>query len=498
MTYTLIARTTCFLILSGWLSCAVAGPSPARPESLTLATGYFHTVVLREDNSLWGWGNNSFGQLGHPPVISINSPRPIGQDKDWAAVSAGYAHTVAIKQDGSLWAWGKNSNGQLGDGTTESRSTPTRMTSSQDWASVSAGYSHTLALKKDGSLWAWGNNEEWQLGNGSTSQLAPVRIGSENDWAEISAGINYSLGIKRDGSLWGWGSSILFDHLADRHSVHRVPVQLGTDKFWAKVSAGTIHALLLKQDGTLWGWGSNGYGQVGVDSSGYRVDTPRQIGGNSQYLMVRALRNFSLAIKADGTLWVWGNSYDRPGYHPENWQPRQVDGLWRNAGLGFGFGIGIKSSGELVSWGTNYSGQLGRGIASRQGVPTNSNAYFAKVAAGSGSAFGIKADGTLWGWGDNLAGQLGLGDQTVRNRPVQIGTNNDWLDVSTAESNWQRDNSHTLAIKQDGSLWAWGSNQWGQLGLAPERSKPCSVIDRPCELRPIKISDSHDWLRVSA
>lgn len=170
--------------------------------------GFYHTVALQRDGSLWAWGSNSAGQLGDGTTTIRRTPFRIGTGNDWAEVEAGDSYTVAVKNDGSLWAWGENSFGQLGDGTTVRRLTPVRIGTANDWVQITAGESHTLALKTDGSLWAWGSNNAGQLGDRtSTGRLTPVRIGTGNDWTQISAGRLHTVALKSDGSLWAWGGN---------------------------------------------------------------------------------------------------------------------------------------------------------------------------------------------------------------------------------------------------------------------------------------------------
>jgi hypothetical protein len=116
------------------------------------------------------------------------APVRVGTDNDWAAITAGPSFSVALKQDGSLWAWGENYYGQLGIDSMETTDFPVRAGSDNDWVLVAAGSKHTVALKADGSLWTWGANGSGQLGIGATPDVVPmtnvpVRIGTAHNWA---------------------------------------------------------------------------------------------------------------------------------------------------------------------------------------------------------------------------------------------------------------------------------------------------------------------------
>ena len=151
--------------------------------------GYYHTLLVKSDGTLWAWGGNTAGQLGDGTTDSRNSPIQIGDDNKWVAVSAGLYHSLGLKSDGTLWVWGGNIAGQLGDGTTDSRNSPVQIGDDNKWVAVSAGLYHSLGLKSDGTLWAWGGNTAGQLGDGTTdSRNSPVLIGSDNKWVTVSAG----------------------------------------------------------------------------------------------------------------------------------------------------------------------------------------------------------------------------------------------------------------------------------------------------------------------
>lgn len=164
-------------------------------------------MAIKQNGTLWAWGGNESGQLGDGTTENRWTPVQVGTDMDWAAVVASSgAHTLALKNDGSLWAFGENGIGQLGDGTYQDRLVPTRIGTETDWSRIAAGYEASLALKSDGSLWAWGENASGLYGNGTKqSRSVPVRI--SDGWQSVALGWHSVLGIRSDGSLWAWGEN---------------------------------------------------------------------------------------------------------------------------------------------------------------------------------------------------------------------------------------------------------------------------------------------------
>ncbi|MFH1232026.1 MAG: hypothetical protein V1709_11095, partial [Planctomycetota bacterium] len=180
-----------------------------------VSCGLAHTVAIRNDGTLWAWGDNRYGQLGLGDYISRTSPTQVLTDTNWSSVSCGGvnysgggapAHTLALKNDGTLWAWGLNNNGQLGLGDYVTRTTPTLVNSSS-WRAIAAGGWHSLAILWDNSLWAWGNSYQGQVGLGSQSFTPwPYPITSAGtSWNAIAAGAVHSLAIRDDNTLWAWG-----------------------------------------------------------------------------------------------------------------------------------------------------------------------------------------------------------------------------------------------------------------------------------------------------
>lgn len=256
--------------------------NPFFPEKVGSANNWasvtcgFHQVLgIRSDNSLWAWGWNAGGILGTGSgALTILVPTLVGADKNCAQVSFGDRHAIAIKTDGSLWGWGENTWGQIGDGTKNDLPTPTRIGTETDWKLVKASGSFNMALKTDGTLWAWGNNSSGELGIGTTvTQFRPSQIGTDKNWMSIDCnqdkGKGFAMAIKTDGALWAWGANE-YGQLGDGTTNNRLlPIQVGSDTDWMKVVCGDNFVYAIKKDGTLWSWGSNESGQLGYgDLSG--------------------------------------------------------------------------------------------------------------------------------------------------------------------------------------------------------------------------------------
>jgi alpha-tubulin suppressor-like RCC1 family protein len=171
--------------------------------------GLYHTISVKTDGSLWLWGLNTDGQLGDNSSSNKSSPvQTISAGTTWVDSGSGSFHSCAIKNDGSLWLWGNNTYGQLGDNTVTKKSSPVQTVSAGTlWKQVSCGYWHTAAVKLDGSLWLWGRNNQGQLGdNTTTNRSSPVQtISGGTNWKSVACGALHTIAIKTDGSLWCWG-----------------------------------------------------------------------------------------------------------------------------------------------------------------------------------------------------------------------------------------------------------------------------------------------------
>ena len=465
----------------------------------TLAAGDMHVLLIRggigpDAGQLWGYGTNIWGQLGEGPHgESTGTPVPIQiGSATWKAVAASYGHSLGVKSDGSLWAWGLNDYGQLGLGDTADRSAPTRVGSGTDWKTVYCGVRGSYAITAGGALYAWGWNEYGQLGLGSAggTHLTPALV-SATGWSDLAPGPLDCLGIKDDGSLWAWGYNADGQlGLPADYDYHTSPVHIGSATSWTDVACGAYHTVAVTSDDSFAACGANQYGQIGLGFPLYRC-SPEQLGTVGGWAQVDAGLSHAGGVRDDGTLWMWGsNGWGELGFPGAANAPTQVgtDTDWKAVSCGAftdgDFTAAVKTGGTLWAWGANSAGQLGLGDTTLREVPVQvgTDSDWTTVACSDGvgdrgrqlygdpftiddHTLALKADGSLWAWGANDYGQLGLGvaDTVLRKTPRQVGPDSDWAAIFSGDD-------YSAALKTDGTLWVWGRNQSGQLGLGRRRA----------------------------
>lgn len=453
-----------------------------------------HMISRKKTNTLWGWGNNTYGQVGDNSTINRSSPVQIGALTTWTKFAVGAYHSAAIRSDGTLWTWGYNAYGQLGHGGATNTSSPTQVGALTTWTDVFCGLYNTFAIKTDGTLWAWGRNNvagEFTFGGGMlglgdvTNRNSPVQVGTDTDWtnAIIGSSLGATRAIKSTGVLWSWGSNQYNCTLqgdCQNLSFNQIPTTnwsasrlLSCDRALRQDGA----TMALKKDNTLWYWGLWNPTSSETDVGCLRA-SPTQIGTGSNWSSnfdFGANRANYLAIDRNNRLWQLATG--------NNTQTRVGTGsAWAKVAMASDnfnsppqwHAILVTTTGQLWSYGYNLYGQLGNNTTAtnntapaRVGSLTN---WKDVTTTTYQSTLAIKTDGTLWSWGRNQFGQLGLGDTVDRSSPVQVGNGTTWAKVSCR--------SITVhAIKTDGTLWAWGYNTDGQFGNSSNisRSSPVQV-----------------------
>ena len=201
------------------------------------------------------------------------------------------------------YAWGANSPGQLGDNTSINKSSPVSVVGGfTDWISASAGGQHNIGVRANGTIWAWGYNFRGQLGDDtSISRSSPVSVvGGFTDWISASAGAQHNIGVRANGTLWAWGSNIVgqLGNNGNTTTSKSSPVLVaGGFTDWVSVSAGGYHSLGVRANGTLWAWGQNSFGRLGDGTAISRSSPVSVVGGFTDWVSVSAGIAHTLGIR---------------------------------------------------------------------------------------------------------------------------------------------------------------------------------------------------------
>ncbi len=374
---------------------------------------HYQLVAQTTEGTRWDGGGKEFATL-MDSAITV-TPK----------IAAGHYYTLALNSGSTVWAWGYNKNSPLGDGTASDRTSPVQMHGLSGITALDGSW-HSLALRSDGTVWGCGYNRDGRLGDGTKrNRKIPVQIKSLSNIIAIAVGNWHSLVLRSDGTVWAWGDNS-YGQLGDGTTTDRsAPAQVNGLSDIIAIAAGGAHNLALKADGTVWAWGYNEDGELGdgtrTTTSPYGKTTPVQVNGISGAIAIAGGQYHSLALKSDGTIWAWGYNY----------------------------------GGELGDGTTTTTDPYGKltpvQVSSLSGVT-------AIAASKARHSLALKSDGTVWAWGVNWNGQLGDGTTTNKSTPVQVSSLSDITAIAIGG------NGHSLALKSDGTVWAWGNNRYGQIG----------------------------------
>jgi len=451
-----------------------------------ISAGGSHTLAIKSDNKLYGWGLNNIGQTANN-----------GTTFSWTKIASGALFSVAIRSDGLLFAWGNNQGGQLGFGDTVNRSSPTQVGTSS-WSQIAAGDSHVVAVRSDSTLWSWGSNTLGQLGlvsagnaTGDTiNRSSPVQIGSVNTWSKVSAAMSQSFAIRADASLYVWGNNALygmlgFGDVANKSSPVQITVPLVS---WSQIAAGNTSTAGIDNLGRLYTWGNNTGGQLGGAGNGSTAgsvahrSSPSQVGATSWTAIATGLTAMA-GVDNLGKLYTWGvNTSGELGdgnlVAVARSAPLQISTAtgfsWTQVNARFGTVYAITTANVLWAWGlNNTSGGLGDGttIGKSSMVTVTGGGTYVNAMPGSHGMAIMASTFALQAWGLNNGGQIGDNTVVAKSSPQMVGSsipsivnvptiigNSSWTSVSAG-------GSHSMAIRSDSTLFAWGRNTEGQLGL---------------------------------
>jgi alpha-tubulin suppressor-like RCC1 family protein len=334
-------------------------------------------------------------------------------------------------------------------------------------------------------LYAWGAAAAGQLGDNTTvNKSSPVSvIGGFIDWCQISGIGGFSLAVRTNGTAWTWGCGNC-GQLGDNTTVNKSsPVSvLGGFTDWCQISGGICHSLAVRQNGTAWGWGLGSQGRLGDNTTVSKSSPVSVVGGFCDWCQVSGGASHSLALRTNGTAWAWG--FNTNGNLGDNTavsksSPVSVVGGftdWCQVSASDNFSLAVRTNGTAWSWGSNYFGRLGDNTATaNRSSPVSVVGGFTdwcQISGGNQFSLAVRTNGTAWAWGYAADGRLGNNTTVNRSSPVSvIGGFTDWCQISGGVS-------HSLAVRQNGTAWGWGVGSLGRLGnnCDSNRSSPVSVV----------------------
>lgn len=408
-----------------------------------------------------------------------------------ADIAGGKGHAAALvgDEDLHLWTWGDNEYGQLGTGgvPTTARAAPKEVSGLNYMTALAPGGEHTLGLGPYGQVAAWGNNDYGQLGLENTSPTnTPKWLSGFTGVTGIAAGNHHSVAVKNDGTVWTWGYNRSGELGSGNRQDRDRPGKVNGIGEITAVAAGNGHTLALKADGTVWAWGTNRYGQADPSPGAAPIlDKPHKVGGLANVQAIAAGGNFSLALLKDGTVKAWGaNNSGQLGNGEADPDAKLINrfiagrvstGSGSSGGKTVGTFRSLETGRGPVGGSTMLAGrevsivkqiELGfvltniTGIVSVSGL-TNVTA----IDAGNAHSLALRSDSTVWAWGNNHWGVLGTADRDYRSGPARVTGANDVTDIAAGAE-------VSYAIKKSGTVIAWGNNAHKQLGM---QEVPASV-----------------------
>lgn len=528
------------LVIGGGVKQLFAITDPGPPVSQTV-------FALKEDNTLWSFGQEGLTSL---PQKVLSAYGGGDQSNDWKSIASGRGtHFLGIKQDGSLLGWGRNTFGQVGVSSNSHPLLPVFTENrDKDWRQVVVCNESSFGLKEDGTVWQWGKLHRFS----STTQTAPVKINTPLRFKKIIWGYQPSatyawpfdplndicvLLLEVGGAVYVWTGFTTLTEL---------PRNLFTQNSWPPfpiddISAGYGVVFLTQEDSTkykttkVYSCGYNNNGQLGLgDWINRSKPTPNSfvkewsaiscgryttILDDTKRLMVFgevSLEPIFWPVLTTSPAYIYPTNKTDPLIYPKTGAAKILGFSTNQSTLAIDsngtmeFFCYSKEAGsvqrltgfvsqkfllcsagnthyaaldwdrKLYTWGFNAKGQLGN-LATAYipcCIKLSDTDLWNYIFCGDECTFGIKTNGTLWSWGKNNVGQLGLGNTTNYSSPMQVGTDNNWFSV------YSNDVGKVIAQKTDGTLWHWGFEFINDGGYSFERS-------------PVQLGSDNTWVKVS-
>ena len=551
--------------------------------------GYSHFVGLKSDGTVWTWGYNGNGQLGTGDQTNRTEPTKT-KVEDAVDVTAGYYFTAILKKDGTVWISGDNTYGQLGDGTTTNSSEFKQVPNLTDVIQISAGSNTMHVLKKDGTVWSWGRNDCGEYGDGTTvskEDLTPSQMIKVTNVMQIAAGNLHTAVLTAEGTVWAAGrnSDSQLGFVYNNKENTSTPREMQGLSEVKEIACGEYNTLMLQKDGYAYGVGENSDGQLGTggattitsptymknSKTGYSLSGIKHIASAGRLLMVTTGENGIYVAGAADHAQNFTESTTKRTTLYQTQTDKKVLAMACTRNISYQTGLIIDEKGRTWTVGYDGQGQVGQGAPEHTTKPVNitktkislaengmislnqkGDKYQLKhteivglsfltnklldedivyssmdnevatvdengviTAVGEGTTYikvkdqnnevtnaikvsvtiknnetqpkvvgggyyfaALKGNGTVYTWGYNGSGQLGLGDTNNRTEPTQTNMKA-VIDIAAGTD-------HTLVLKADGTVWATGLNNYGQLGNG--------TTENTNTFQQVKLNENGDYL----
>lgn len=428
---------------------------------VNIEVGYDHCLALDKSGNVYTWGANNYKQLGNDNITTYTPQKQLVQGLNNISKISTRRHFNFVQDNNeNVYAWGRNDFGQLGTGSYNSNSSVPTKISGYGFETITSSIYSAFAVDSDNNLYKWGYmpyNDMSDYNKDCTT--VPLKIPLNTVFRQIDARRNGVVAVDYKGDVYTWGEGNYYDLGNNNNNNITYPKKVSGLSNIKMVAKGENHTLALDEDGNVWGMGNSDHGEVGVT---YDVITPTKINNINNVSFIAAGEGFSAAIKNDGTVWTWGEKGKYLGYEADGnvTVPRQVPGLSNvvkivcaNRAM-----IALTSDSKLYTWG-NRSNLLGVGASVANATPQLMNGVYKDVSCSSRHALAIDNNNALCGWGSNGSGQLGEGKNSSRqDKSLPIYTQiSSPIDLAFAGYN------HSLA-SYNGHLYSWGEGRDGQLG----------------------------------
>ncbi|MBQ8043678.1 MAG: hypothetical protein IJ272_05960, partial [Clostridia bacterium] len=440
--------------------------------------GNKHTVGLKTNGTLWAFGNNSYGQLGIGEITNANYADPaevttVPEGVKFTKIAVGKNHTLALDINGYVYSFGANSNGQLGNGSNMDSGNVSKIEGLENIVKIAAYENMSMAINKDGELYVWG---------GSYTSV-PTKIDFYSKVIDVSG----QLILSEYGTVWN------LSNLAQKVSNLTNIVE---------ITSGDSHNMALASDGTVYVWGNNSYGQLGTGdtvSSNIPVvvkDLPLaesiKAGQYNSYVLTRAGEVYSFGRNSNSSLGLGiDDSYITTATKVDSENVERIS-------AGQNYAVYVKDDGFVYSWGVNTAGQLGQSDKQTKSVPTLIGSV--KIANGE-NCVTLKESEThtinvtlnnTFNLRQDIIDSTGFTYKSINSNIASVNSNvitgensgfttvvvkhetsgkiaNIYVEVLRDSSESVIDvksgTDFSIALKADGTVWSWGLNNYGQLGL---------------------------------